>query len=229
MTDAEPTLLLTRPEAQSRAFLHQCEAAVGRRLPTVVSPVMEIERIGELPDLDGYGTSVFTSGNGVRSALETGSLTGRTVATVGKKTADLAKAAGADAVPLGEDVDGFIAGAGDLTGPVLLCRGVHSRGDLAERLRGLGLAVDEAVIYDQAARALSSAALSLLAGTNPVIVPIFSPRSAALLAGYGEITAPVTVIAMSRNVADAWSGPGEVLVAEKPTSEAMCSLTISYF
>lgn len=229
MTDPELTLLLTRPEAQSKAFLISCEKAAGRRLPAIISPVMSISHTGELPDLDTYATIIFTSGNGVKTALEITSLKGRRIATVGQRTAELAQSAGASAISLGDDVEAFLSAVGDLADPVLLCRGTHTTGNLAERLRQTGLSVDEAVIYDQEALPLSVAARSLLAGDRPVIAPVFSPRTASLLAGYGVFNAPVTVIAMSRNVADAWKGPGKIVVAEKPTSEAMCELTISYF
>lgn len=229
MTEPEPTLLLTRPESQSKAFLISCEKAAGRRLPAIISPVLSIRHTGELPDLDNYATIIFTSGNGVKSALKTVSLSGRRVATVGQRTAELAQSAGANATSLGDDVEAFLCAVDKLAGPVLLCRGTHTRGNLAERLRQAGLSVDEAVIYDQEALPLSVAARSLLAGDMPVIAPVFSPRTASLLAGYGVIRAPITVIAMSRNVADAWKGPGKIVVADTPTSEAMCELTISYF
>jgi uroporphyrinogen-III synthase len=229
MTDPEPTLLLTRPEAQSKAFLISCEKAAGRRLPAIISPVMSISHMGELPDLDNYATIIFTSGNGVKAALETTSLKGRRIATVGQRTAELAQSAGASAVSLGDDVEAFLGAIDELAGPVLLCRGTHTRGNLAERMRQAGLSVDEAVIYDQETLPLSVAARSLLAGDAPVIAPVFSPRSASLLAGYGVVNAPITVVAMSRNVAEAWTGPGKIVIADKPTSDAMCELTVSYF
>ena len=119
MTDPEPTLLLTRPEAQSKAFLIICEKAAGRRLPAIISPVMSISHTGELPDLDNYATIIFTSGNGVKAALETASLKGRCVATVGQRTAELAQSAGASAVSLGDDVEAFLSAVHDLAGPVL--------------------------------------------------------------------------------------------------------------
>lgn len=226
MTDPEPTLLLTRPEPQSKAFLSLCETVAGRRLPAVISPVMKIERAGDLPDLDRYATLVFTSGNGVRSALSQGSLAGRTVFTVGEKTAELARAAGAEAEALGEDVDAFVAAARRVKGPALLCRGVHSRGDLAGRLSETGLRIDEVLLYDQVACPLSTAAQQLLAGSAPVVAPVFSPRTARLLGRHGVIVAPLTLVAMSEAVAESWEGSGTIRIAEAPTSEAMCALVL---
>lgn len=229
MPDPEPTLLLTRPDAQSRAFLVQCEALAGRRLPSVISPAMSIEPVGEVPSLDKYASLIFTSGNGIKCVLASDTLAGRLVFTVGEKTADLARNAGAEAMALGEDVDGFLANASRVKGPALFCRGVHSRGNLASRLGESGVRVDEAVIYEQASRPLTQAALQLLSGEAPVVAPLFSPRTARLLSAYGVITAPLTVIAMSAAVADAWSGEGDIIVAPAPNSREMCELTVSQF
>lgn len=229
MPDNQPTLLLTRPEPQSREFLAQCEARIGRRLPSVISPAISIEPVGDLPQLDKYASLIFTSGNGVRSVLASDTLAGRLVFTVGEKTAELARNAGADAEALGEDVEAFLENAHRVKGPALFCRGVHSRGNLAERLGDAGVRVDQVVLYEQASRPLSQAALQLLSGEAPVVAPVFSPRTARLLSAYGVITAPISVIAMSEAVAEAWTGGGEIKVAKAPNSDAMCDLTLDIF
>lgn len=226
MDDAEPTLLLTRPEAQSTGFLTMCEAKAGRRLPVVISPLMRIEAAGDVPDLDRFGTVVVTSGNGVER-LGT-ALAGCRVRTVGKRTARRAREFGAEAQALGENVDGFLEGADGLNGPILIVRGVHARGELAEGLAAMGHAVEVAVLYDQVALPLNTAARGLLTGMAPVVAPVFSPRTAQLLA-QNPISAPLRVLAISDAVAAAWSGAGEVRVAEKPDAEAMCELVLEAF
>lgn len=225
MTVPQPTLLLTRPEAQSLVFLEQCEALAGRKLPAVISPILRIEAIGELPRLDDYATLIFTSGNGVRCLAERADLKGRKVRTVGNRTADLARSFGADAKALGDDSEAFVKAA-RLKGPVLLCRGTHGRGDLIGQLRARGIQIEEAVIYDQVEQQLSPAAKLLLAGNSPVLVPVFSPRSAGLLAQHTPIKAPVTLLAISANAADAWTGPGRILIAKTPTADSLCALAI---
>lgn len=229
MPDQDPTLLLTRPEPQSRAFLAECEALAGRRLSSVISPAMSIEPVGDVPALDKYASLIFTSGNGVKAALAGATLAGRLVLTVGEKTAEMARNAGAEAVVLGEDVESFIANARRVKGPALFCRGVHSRGRLAERLGEAGVRVDEAVLYEQATRPLTPAALQLLSGSAPVVAPVFSPRTARLIGAYGVITAPLTIVAMSSAVADAWGGGGTVLVAGAPNAEAMAKMVVGLF
>lgn len=229
MTDPEPTLLLTRPEDQSKAFLAACEARAGRRLPAIISPLMRVVPTGFTPDLDAYETVILTSGNGVRRLSELASLRGRSVATVGEKTAELARSAGAEARALGEDVESFLEPGEAIRGPAIFCRGVHSRGDLAGRLRARGLKVDEAVIYDQIALPLSCAARQLLAGKAPVVAPVFSPRTAALLKEHGDISAPLIIIAMSPAIADALGEGANIEVARHPTSEAMQAAVLAHF
>lgn len=229
MTELQPTLLLTRPEPQSRAFLRECETRLGRRLPVVISPLMNIQPTDEVPELDRYATVIFTSSNGVRSVMAIANLTGRSVITVGEKTAELARQAGAEAEALGEDVESLLERASQIRGPALFCRGVHSRGDLAARLRECGVATDEAEVYDQVSQPLSAAARSLLDGSAPVVAPVFSPRSARLLSAQGVITAPLTVIAMSPAVASAWTGRGRIVTSDRPTSASMCAAVTGLF
>ena len=215
----EPTLLLTRPEAQSREFLALCEARAGRRVSCVVSPVLEIVETGEVPDLGRVRTVILTSGNAVRRLGR--ALAGRTVVTVGERTAALARAEGAEARCLGENIEAFLDNLGAVEGPALHAHGVHSRGDLAARAATRGLLVEEAVVYDQVALPLTRAAQSLLQGNSPVVAPLFSPRSARLLSS-ASIRAPLVVLAISAATRDAWTGPGSVTVAEAPTAEDLC-------
>ncbi len=218
MENARATLLLTRPEPQSKSFLVECEALLGRRVPVVVSPLLEIVPRGNLADLSRFATIAVTSGNAVRCLAD--SLAGRRVVTVGIKTCELARSFGAMATCLGDSVAAFLDEASEIVGPVVYGRGVHTRGDLAAGLRSLGIEVEEAVLYDQVARALSPAARALIVGDEPVVLPLFSPRTADLMSQY-EVTAPLKVVAMSDAVREAWGRDGDVEVADEPTARAM--------
>jgi uroporphyrinogen-III synthase len=229
MTIVEPTLLLTRPEPQSNVFLRQCEKILGRTVPYVISPLFQIEILGPAPNLDRFASLIFTSGNGVRSALVSGSLNGRAVFTVGEKTAILAKSSGAEATSLGENVEQFLASADRVKGPALYCRGKHTRGNLAERLIERNIKVEEAILYDQVSRPLTFQAQELLSGDAPVVAPIFSPRTAAILGKTNNIRCPLTIVAMSNAVAEAWPHNNTVFVANSPTSKAMADLTMQQF
>lgn len=226
MDDVSATLLLTRPEPQSRAFLSECESELNRRLPVVISPLLRIEPAGEVPDLTLYDTVVITSGNGV--ARLGASLSGRHVVTVGDRTAELARGQGADATALGENIEAFLRKADHLTGRVLVCRGVHSRCELAARLREQGADADEAILYDQVACPLSTAASLLLTGEAPVVAPVFSPRTAKLLSTC-LVTAPMTVLAISTATAESWTAGGRVLIADQPDAASMRKLVAQAF
>lgn len=229
MSDTQATLLLTRPAQSSSRFLALCETAAGRRLPVVVSPLIEIVEAGTLPDLSSYATIVVTSRHAVQRLGEAGVLRGRRLACVGEATADLARRYGADADALGPDVDGFLERASELAGPCLYCRGVHVATDLAAALSERGSPTDEAVVYDQVARPLSAAARTVLSGRDPVVVPVFSKRSGALLQAARPFLAPLKIVAISDSVAQSWSAGGAIRVAREPNMTAMVEATIGEF
>lgn len=226
MTKTQATLLLSRPKAQSEEFLALCEKQAGRRLPVVISPVIQIDFLDRQPDFDAYATLIFTSSHGVAACAN--ELPGRRVVTVGAKTCARAKAAGANAISLGEDVETFLVRGSEVLEPALHCRGTHVRGNLAFRLSEMGVATEEAILYDQVAQSLTPPARSLLLSRSSVVVPLFSPRSAELLSK-NVIKADVKVIAMSSAVADSWNGPGSVDIASAPTALEMAVKTIRHF
>lgn len=219
MEHAKPTVLLTRPKVQSRAFLTFCETELGKPIPALISPVLTIVPVDATPELDDFKTLIFTSANGVNQIGP--AMAGRDVVTVGKRTAELAADFGANARMLGENVAGLVSNAGTIQPPALICRGRHASADLQAALQGRGTACDEVVLYDQVETPLSDAALALLTGDAPVILPVFSPRSARLLSKQG-ITAPVHVVAISPETAKAWTGPGQVQIAGSPDARSIC-------
>ena len=227
MNYREPTLLLTRPEPLSSKFLARCEKALGGRVAAVISPVMRIVEAGDIPPLDDYQTLIFTSGHAVRRVGNAGLLNGRNVATVGRATAELATGYGAVAKELGSDLVTFLANFGDIGDPCLHLRGSHARGDLATHLNMAGKTAHEAIIYDQLSMPPTRAAQALIAGSDPIIAPVFSPRSAELLSRFADQRADVTIIAMSAAVAAASSQIGKVQIADPPTVEAMCRATVA--
>ncbi len=225
MADQGPVLVLTRPEPQSRAFLAECRSRLDRDIDAVISPIMRIDPKPYDLDLERFKTLIVTSRNAleqIRSPLE-----GRTVLTVGKRTAEHASALGAVATCLGETVDAFVSTASDIIGPAVYLRGVHSRGDLAARLRAKGFSVEECEVYDQVAQPLTKAAVTALAGGR-ALVPVFSPRSAALVSR-SPVHPDTVVLAISRAAADAWSAEGRVRVSERPDKNAMLDLVATSF
>lgn len=162
-----PLLLLTRPEPAARRFAAE---AAGFGWPVVVSPALRIVPVAH----DGAALAaaaglVFTSENAVPFA---GPGRGRRAICVGPRTAEVARAAGFDAE----------AGPGDAARLVPLLAGLgpgwlHPHGKhIARALPVAGVAV-----YDQQPVALNRAALDALAGVEPVVLPLFSPRTAAIV------------------------------------------------
>jgi uroporphyrinogen-III synthase len=222
----EPTLLLTRPRAASERFAAACR----RRWPkaeVVIAPLMEIVPTDEPAPGGDYAGMIFTSSNSVAFA---GPGNGVPAWCVGERTAAAAKRAGFASVMAGEtaaDLVTFLAQARP-GGRILHPHGVHQRGDVAERLTGAGLDVQGHAVYDQ--RRLPAGPEFAVALRRPrVIVPLFSPRSAALFADAarpflepGAVDGP-WIVAMSPAVRDALpSGWRQTAtVSERPDADAM--------
>lgn len=235
----DPTILLTRPEAAARRFGASL-AAAGCRLDQMIAPILDIRPIEgalaatRLSPEAAAGGVILSSVHGVR-ALAAETALRPPAWCVGQATAQAARDEGFEVMAAARDADDLfrvILGAGQ-PGPFLHARGRHSRGALPERLRAAGLPTDEVVIYDQTARPLDPAARALLTGRAPVILPLFSPRSARLLAEAGPFTAPLHLVAISDAAAQSWAeavggiSPQTLHVAHRPDGDAMIAATLS--
>lgn len=209
-------LLITRPEAQARRLVADL-AACGFRPRTVVSPVIEIRPRAVTLPLEAE--LVLTSQNAV-AALPPGRWRAW---CVGDRTAEAAREAGIAAVSAGGDAEALLARLVKARpGPLVHVRGAHATGDLVARLRDAGLAAEEVVAYDQAPRSLTDEAAALLAGEGAVVLPLYSPRSARLVAVHpGPWRAPLHAVAISRAAAAAFDRPARVIIATAPSGEAM--------
>lgn len=214
---AAPVVLITRPQAAARRFALQVEALGLRH---VIAPLLQIVGVphdaGALRDARGL---VFTSENGVRFA---GPGKGRPAWCVGPRTADCARAAGYDVTEGPGDAAGLIPLIGDLGPGWLHPHGAH----VAARLPVQGI-----VVYDQLALPLPPGAVALLQGETPVILPLFSPRSARLAAGAARAaqasggaaiwTVPISAAADAA-WRDAWpGGAARCVVADQPDAEGI--------
>lgn len=216
-------LVLTRPQADSERFLAAVEAEFGP-VKAVISPVIEVVSLAaEMPT---YDEVILTSANGVAEAARLGVKAGTPAWCVGQRTAKLAREAGLEPISADGNADDLV----DLilsqsAGTLCHIRGVHTRGQVAARLIAQGRVCKEVIAYDQRDIPPTQAALDVLAGTNPIVLPLFSPRSALLIPAVEQ--APVHVIAMSQAVAAevADLGADTVTVAESPNFEAMLAAT----
>ena len=215
-----PPVLLTRPAADSERLARTLRAEGAE---VIVAPLLRIVPSGPLPEI--AGGVLLTSGNGVESYVALGGLGGVPAWVVGPRTARRAAAAGFDVRGSAPDAAALADAVPSDAPPLVHLRGAVQRGDLAARLRARGLAVAEAVIYRQEAVPLAAGARAALAA-GPVLVPIYSPRTARLL-GEALTTAEahnLRAICLSGAVADAlrrFGAIGPVTVAASPNGGAM--------
>jgi uroporphyrinogen-III synthase len=228
VTATLPTLLLTRPEAQSRGLARRLAARIPAGVPILVSPILEIVP-GEIDLPAAPGFLILTSVHGAAAAGGLGALKGLTAWCVGDRTAEAARAAGLAARSAGGTAEDLLACLVQArpAGLGLYLHGRHVATDLAAALARAGIETYSAVAYDQVARPLSAEARACLARPGTVILPIYSPRSARILAAETERAVALReVVAISRPVADAWSG-GPVTVAAAPDGPAMEDATVA--
>jgi len=227
-----PVILLTRPLAQSMRFAATMKARfAGLRI--VISPLLAPAFLAPaLPG--GVDALIFTSETGVEAfrRLSAGrSCAGARAWCVGDRTAAAARAVGLVARSAAGDATALVAAIRDAgeAGPLLHLRGAETRGNIAESLISAGLETLEAVVYAQVPQPLSSEALRLLHDAAPIILPLFSPRTAALFvsaAGTRAPAAPLWVAAMSGSVVDALAPllPQHIIMAERPDALAMADV-----
>lgn len=222
-------LLLTRPVA-ALARTREEVAALRPGLRIVDSPVIEI-----VPRQAGPGPEpaelILTSENGAEAAGRMGFARGMRAWCVGERTAEAAREAGFEAVSAGGDAETLlrlILSEPD-RGALLHLRGEHARGDVAPRLRAAGRQARDAVVYAQEERPLTAEARAVLAGQETVVLPLYSPRSAAILAAAGPFDAPLCIIAISPAVARAaqaltgGAGGATLRQADGPDGRSMLS------
>ncbi|MHA7874873.1 uroporphyrinogen-III synthase [Roseivivax sp.] len=221
----DPILLLTRPDRASRGFLEALASDGLRPGAVVISPLIEIVPEGALPDMAGIAGLIFTSAHGVEAYQRAGGPHRPNCFAVGSATAEAARAIGLHPATAEGDAEALIAliQATSPEGPLLHLRGRHARGDIAARLTEGGIETREAVLYDQRRAGLSPEAQAALGGTAPVVAPLFSPRTADLLAASGPFAAPLYVAAMSGAVAERLKGlpRAELVTAAQPNGTAM--------
>jgi uroporphyrinogen-III synthase len=202
--DARPraTLLLTRPREASEGFA--AEIAQGDPpLDIVIAPLMEIVPVGAAPMLTQDDAIVFTSANAVPFA---GAGNGRRAWCVGARTpASRARPGSTPSRPGNALMRWWTVFCEEPRGRrILHLRGRHQRGDVTERLRAAGHDAAAHVVYDQVSLP-PDAAFSAALTRDHLIVPLFSPRSAALFA---EAAQPLASRPRGPNPRAQRGGPG---------------------
>lgn len=204
-----PPLLLTRPEADSRRFQQMLPG-----WPVVISPILRIEPVPH----DGQALArapglVFTSAHAVAAA---GPGRGRPAICVGAHTGAVARAAGFDVTEGQGTATSILPLIAAASVPLIHPHGRH----LARELPVPGM-----VVYDQVPQPLTAEAEALLTGQAPVILPVFSPRSARLVADAAAAArAPLWLVAISAAADGAFTTPAaRRAVADAPSAEGMAA------
>lgn len=229
-----PTLLLTRPQPQSERFAGQFRAALGVDWPVVISPLMRTVWLDEPPACDGIGDIIFTSETGVAAFCRLSDRRDLLAWCVGGRTAQAAERAGfsvrcgpGDAAGLAEMIR-----AGRPRARMLWAHGRHLAKDMAVLLEPAGTETLSCTLYDQVPQAPSARMASLLEGDAPVLLPLFSARSADLVAGlptrcplYAALLAPSITPPPSARMALAAARPDSAAMIEALRRLAECAAT----
>jgi uroporphyrinogen-III synthase len=218
-----PAVLITRPEAQSRALAAELAAEGWRPL---VWPLLTIAPLGR-PDFAGAQAALFTSANAARlaegapiPALCVGAATARAA----RGFAETVVAEG-DAAALAALARARLDPA---AGPLVFARGADVSADLAGALRAAGFAVREQVVYEaRPADAAPPEVAGALAGGGLAAALFYSARTAeafARLAGpWRAALGGAAAVAISAAAAAPLGGAGfaRVLTAARPDDAAM--------
>ncbi len=224
---APVTVLLTRPEAEAHAFAAALVQRFGDRVRPVVAPLMVAHHLAPPMPPGPFAGVIFTSVTGVDAALRLRKDLPDLAWCVGRKTAERATAAGFRARSADGDAAALVAAilAAPFTGRLLHLRGEDTKGEVAETLISAGIETETLVVYRQSGQPLPSAGCKALAEAGPLIVPLFSPRSAALFAAAlpDDLRAALWLVVISDAVATAAAAiPRQgLLLAGRPDARAM--------
>lgn len=218
-----PTILLTRPLAQSQRFAALLAAVTD--VPVLIAPLMETVFLQVTLPARSPSAIILTSEAGARAATRLKDRLPNRAWCVGDRTAEVARQAGFAAQSAQGDAAALVAAIlrAHEVGPLLHLRGAATRGEVANLLTKGGIVTDEVVVYDQQEQPLSPEAWRLIRSGRPVIVPLFSPRSAAIFARQVGRCASLWLAAFSPAVAAELGqiGAAGLETADRPDAQGM--------
>lgn len=205
-------VLITRPEPQAQRFAHDLTARFGQKLLPIITPLLRPVLLNPAFPSGPFGALILTSETGARAAgqLKAHGLP-ETAFCVGDRTAEVAAAEGFRPVSADGDAQDLLRllSAHPSQAPFLHLRGRQSRGDVTKALLAQAIPAAEAVVYAQEPAPLTPEAVALLSAPGLVVVPLFSPRTAALFREAlekMEVCADLSLFAMSVAVAEEVKG-----------------------
>lgn len=168
-----------------------------------------MEVVPMMPPLPAAEALIFTSENAIACFLHSDLPRGRRAYCVGARTAKAAEAAGFSVVIGPGDGPGLaeVIKAEHRGGMLLHARGAQVAHNLTEQLNLAGIETRQAIVYEQMPLALPPRVRALLTVRIPILVPLFSPRSAELFAFEArDADARLLLCPISRNVAEKLHG-----------------------
>ncbi|GLO72245.1 uroporphyrinogen III methyltransferase [Phaeobacter inhibens] len=223
-------LLMTRPRVVAERFVEDLPSSTRATLQVIYAPLIRTTPLNPPSDPSERGLfsgdAIFSSANGVR--YSTAPVAGQNAYCVGQRTTQAAAAKGWRAICCGLDADALVQTLTDVppAAPLTHLRGVHSRGDIVERLRLVGINCREHVIYDQILLPYDSEVRIAMDAQASLIVPLFSPRTAQQFVKLAPYCAELHLIAFSKAVADPLKGLKckDLQICKSPTATAMRTL-----
>lgn len=221
-------VLITRPASQAARFAAQLGADCPRAR-AILAPMMAVEFLSATLPQGPWQALILTSETGAEAAAQ---LAGQSLSLpkralcVGDRTARVAAQAGFEplsAQGAAEDLLEMILSRPERD--FLWLHGEDRAFDFPAALAAKGRRCDGVAVYRQRALPLSAEALAALARPGPLILPVFSPRSARLLAAAlpADLAADLYPVAISPKALAALPEPlkSRGIVAAAPEAMAM--------
>jgi uroporphyrinogen-III synthase len=225
--DQAVPVLLTRPRAQAEGFAEKLTSRFGGRVHPVIAPLMAPEYLTPPAPEGPFAAAIFTSAHGVEGAVRLGLQLPVVAYCVGRSTAAAAKSAGLAARSADGNAEDLVAEIRKAApkGRLLYIRGVDTSGDIAKILIENGFPTVSLQVYLQKSIPFGRESTLLLRQTAPIVLPLFSPRSARLFreALPSDARADLRLVAMSDAVAQAAADipHSALVVARNPDAPGM--------
>jgi uroporphyrinogen-III synthase len=219
-------LLMTRPKAQGMRFARDLRQVMDQPLRITYAPLIQPVFLHPRVPTGDFVAVIFTSETGVAAAHLMPALP-RHAFCVGDQTARAARKAGFTATSASGDAEALLRRIGQKNprGRLLHICGEDTRGDVTSRLNTAGIDTLSVIAYRQNPASLTPAAHHLLMGNAPVIIPLFSPRTAKIFATQAEpiATTSLYITAFSPAVAEGLGtfAVAGLMTAATPTADAM--------
>ena len=221
-------LLLTRPLGGNERFclkikhlLYSCEI--------LDNPIQRIDFLPSLSKINKNSVLIFTSANGLRAAKKH-NLINKKCFVVGANTKKIAVSFGYDVLGFSKDQENLLKliKSKKPTESMVHIRGKHTVGNLCDALKRNQFSCLDIIGYNQEPLKIKKQNLQKIHSGRPVILPIFSSRSAELLQSNLDLTG-FNVIAISEAVAKIVTGVelGELVISKKPDLNSMQEATLA--